>query len=545
MKLYHYLLLFILISSCSKDDDIITIPVEKIKINATSITNENTYSFELNGSFTNDKKIKIIESGFIIDTISEPNLNKKMVKVLSANDNNTLKSTIANLIANKKLFIKSYIKTESNIYYGDQLIHTTLKDNPYYLTEKKTISTQAELLEFTSHHYTSIIKKAWIAEFKITGTVTDLSSLKDLEIIEAESFSITNSLVTNLSGLENLQSINGFLDIRLNQNLLDLKGLDNLQICKGDLYIKSNNNLKNFNSLNKLFAIWGTLIIEDNKSLENFNGLNKLKFLYGISITSNPKLKNLTGLGSLETIAWESFYIMYNESLESLTGLNSLKKVGQLQIDGNQNLKNLKGLENIENISFYINIHNNPNLIDLNGLSNLKTTEYLSIKNNPNLLSLTGLNDAVVIDYLFIENNYNLKNLTKIGNVKSKIKIEYNNNLLSLEGLQNVQTLTGSLDEGELSIIYNNSLKNLKGLEGLRNVYGYRISIYRNENLTSLDGLEKFENTSRTNFFSINDNSQLSNFCALKNYLSKTGFSLNLYDNQSNPTTQTILNTCP
>lgn len=542
MKFYHYLLFFIFLTSCSEDESIITIPNEKIKINAISVTNENTYSFELNGSFINDEKLKIIESGFVIDTISEPLLNKNMVKVLSGNNDNTLKSGITNLIPNKKLFIKAYIKTESKLYYSDQLIHTTLKDNPYYITENKTISTQNELLEFASHHYTSLKKKGWNAEFTITGSVNDLSPLKDLEIIESEGFTIKNSLITNLSGLNNVRSISG-LDISFNDNLVDLTGLDNLQIC-GGLSIVSNNNLKTFNSLNKLSAIYGSLYIANNNNLENFNGLIKLKALYEIYITDNAKLKNLVGLSSLETIAWEAFYISNNQSLETLTGLNSLKKVGQLQIENNQSLKNLKGLENIEEISFYINIHNNPNLADLTGLSNLKTTRYLSVKNNPNLLSLSGLNNTVIIDYFFIEENNNLLNLTQIGNIKTKIKIEYNDKLLSLDGLQNVKTLEGSLDEGELNISKNNSLTNLKGLEGLRQVNGYSISIGSNENLNSLNGLEQFENTSKNNMFYIGNNPKLSNFCALKNYLTKTGFSLNIRDNLSNPTTQTILNSC-
>jgi hypothetical protein len=543
MKFHHYLLFFIFLTSCSEDENVIATPNEKIKIIAISVTNENTYSFELNGSFLNDEKLKIIESGFVIDTISEPLLNKNMVKVLSENNDNTLKSGIKNLIPNKKLFIKAYVKTESKLYYSDQLIHITLKDNPYYITENKTISTQNELLEFASHHYTSLKKKGWNTEFIITGSVYDLSPLKDLEIIESEGFSIKNCLIENMSGLNNVRSISGGLDIRSNDNLVDLTGLDNLQIC-GSLSITSNNNLKTFNSLNKLSAIYGSLYIKNNNNLENFNGLIKLKGLYEIYITDNAKLKNLVGLSSLETIAWEAFYISNNQSLESLTGLNSLKKVGQLQIENNQSLKNLKGLENIEEISFYINIHNNPNLVDLTGLSNLKTTEYFSVENNQNLLSLSGLNNAVVIDYFFIKKNNNLLNLTQIGNIKTKIKIEFNDKLLSLDGLQNVKTLEGSLNQGELNISKNNSLTNLKGLEGLKQVNGYSISIGYNENLNSLNGLEQFENTSKNNMLYVTNNPKLSNFCALKNYLTKTGYSLYILNNLSNPTTQTILNSC-
>lgn len=544
MKFYHYLIFFIFLTSCSEDENVITIPNEKIKIIAISVTNENTYSFELNGSFINDEKLKILESGFVIDTISEPLLNKNMVKVLSGNNDNTLKSGITNLIPNKKLFIKAYIKTESKLYYSDQLIHTTLKDNPYYITENKTISTQNELLEFASHHYTSLKKKGWNAEFTITGSVNDLSPLKDLEIIESEGFAIKNCLIKNLSGLNNVRSISGGgLDIRSNDNLVDLTGLDNLQTCES-LSVISNTNLKTFNSLNRLSTIYGSLYITNNNNLENFNGLIKLKGLYEIHITDNAKLKNLVGLSSLETIAWEAFYISNNQSLESLTGLSSLKKVGQLNIENNQTLKNLKGLENIEEISFYINIHNNPNLVDLTGLSNLKTTEYLSVKNNPNLLSLSGLNNTVTIDYFLIEKNNNLLNLTQIGNIKTKIKIQFNDKLLSLDGLQNVKTLEGSLNEGELNISTNNSLTNLKGLEGLRHVNGYSISIDNNENLNSLNGLEQFENTSKNNMFYVTNNPKLSNFCALKNYLTKTGYNLNIFNNLYNPTTQTILNSC-
>lgn len=542
MKLYHYLLLFIFLTSCSKDDIPVDIPAEKIKINAISIDNESTYSFNLNGTFTNDEKIKIIESGFVIDTISEPNLAKNLVKVLSPNDNNILKSGLKSLIPNKKLFVKAYIKTENKTYYSEQLIHTTLKDNPFYINEDYTISTQEELLEFASHHYTTIKGNSF--NFTITGTVSDLSSLKDLEILDVEVFSINNSMVTALVGLNNVRTA-GAIDIRFNSNLLNLNGLDNLQGCNGDFFIISNDNLKTFNSLNELYAINGTLNISANKNLENFNGLNKLKALYEIYITDNAKLKNLVGLSSLQTVAWEAFYITNNQSLESLTGLYSLKKIGQLQIESNVNLKNLKGLESLEEITFFINVHNNPNLLDLTGLSNLKSTEYLSVENNPNILSLSGLNDAVVIDYFFVKNNYNLRNLTKIGSIKTTIIIDGNDNLLSLDGLQNVQTLTGSLNNGQLGVVNNKSLIDLKGLDGLTKVEGYSISIGMNENLTSLHGLEQLERTSSTDMFYIYYNPKLSDFCAVKNYITKTGFSLIISDNLSNPPVQTILNNCP
>jgi hypothetical protein len=266
MKHYLYLLILIVISSCSKDDinNNPRVTIEKIIINPITITNENLYSFQINGSFTNNEKLKIVESGFVVDTISDPNLDKKMVKVLSANDNNILKSGITNLIPNKKIFVKAYIKTENKLYYGEQLIHTTLKDNPYFITDNITISTQEQLLEFASHHYTSLKKKGWNARFTITGSVNDLSPLKDLEIIETESFEIKNSLIANFSGLNNVRLINGGIYIYSNSNLIDLSGLDNLQTCYGDFDVISNNNLSSLKSLNELLTISGALYITNN-----------------------------------------------------------------------------------------------------------------------------------------------------------------------------------------------------------------------------------------------------------------------------------------
>lgn len=544
MKFFYFIFFIILFFSCSKDDINPVVPIEKIKINPITITNENLYSFQLNGSYTNNENLSIIESGFVIDTISDPNLDKRLVKVLSANENNLLKSGISNLylLPNKKLFIKAYIKTPYKLYYSDQLIHTTPKDNPFYMTDNFTISTQDELLKFASHHYTSIIKKGWNAIFTITGTVNDLSPLIDLQIIQPESFEIKNCLITNLNGLNNVQIMTSF-DISSNDNLKDLSGLDNLKNCDW-LQIISNNNLKYLNSLNELTTIYGSLYISNNPNLININGLNKLKALYEIYITNNSKLKNLVGLSSLETIAWESFYITNNQSLESFIGLDKLKNVGQLQIENNESLKNLKGLEHIENVSFYINIHNNPSLEDLTGLSNLKMTQYLSIKNNPNLLSLSGFSNSATIQYLFINNNKNLLNLTKIGNITSKIIIDDNEKLKSLDGLQNVNYLGGSQNEAELTIRNNNSLIDLKGLEGLKQVNGYSLSINYNANLNSLNGLEFLESISNKTSFNIKYNPKLSNYCALKNYISKTGFNLSMNNNLFNPTALTIFNNC-
>jgi len=190
-----------------------------------------------------------------------------------------------------------------------------------------------------------------------------------------------------------------------------------------------------------------------------------------------------------------------------------------------------------------------------------------------------------------IESLAPLENLTNIGGY---LHIQSNDNLLSLDGLQNITTLfSGPLPDGGLSNtstleINDNALTNIDGLSGLTDMGFETIEIGGNDNLISLSGLntffennsdspfslrilsndaltdlslqslttigfftiinndslqslESFENVISGGVLILTDNIALNDFCGLQN-LFITGFdTIDIRDNLFNPSIQDII----
>jgi len=179
-------------------------------------------------------------------------------------------------------------------------------------------------------------------------------------------------------------------------------------------------------------------------------------------------------------------------------------------------------------------------LISLNNLITIQGD--LTITSNNLLMSLVGLQNIETINFesLTIEGNDALTSLDGLEGLThiefGNISIRLNDNLISLSGLE---TLFQSQSQfNNLSISSNNSLTNLK-LENLSNCNV--ITIQNNDSLTSLLSLE---NLITNVVLIISNNDMLNDLCALQNL-----FTIGSYDNDSvyitdnlfNPTTQSII----
>jgi len=94
----------------------------------------------------------------------------------------------------------------------------------------------------------------------------------------------------------------------------------------------------------------------------------------------------------------------------------------------------------------------------------------------------TELLDDLVIDDNFTTPINNLNGLTNITAISGELLITDNDDLISLAGLENLNTV------GSLSIPWNANLSTLSALESLNSVGA--LSIGNNEFLTTLTGLE-------------------------------------------------------
>ncbi|NJB84148.1 receptor L domain-containing protein [Wenyingzhuangia aestuarii] len=122
-------------------------------------------------------------------------------------------------------------------------------------------------------------------------------------------------------------------------------------------------------------------------NISNLSSLNNIIQIGQLVINNNSQLKNLNGLGNVETIDGSLFIGQGldmkggNSSLENINDLQNIKSIGgHLIIYNNSKLENLKGLDNLESIGRDLIIENNENLTDLCSLKSF--LENFEIKGN-------------------------------------------------------------------------------------------------------------------------------------------------------------------
>jgi hypothetical protein len=239
--------------------------------------------------------------------------------------------------------------------------------------------------------------------FTQNSLLFSLQGLENLEEITESGLYIShNPLLSSLEGLSNsLKKIEGSLSIKTNHELSSLEGLRGLKVLEGGLDISDNPKLTSLDGLNSLDSIGSRMLettlyggdfsISGNGSLKGLQGVNKLKFIGGnLYISYNPEIKTLSGLENVQRIYY-GLSVFGNHSLQDLP-LIQLKSIGTaIDISFNDSLRTLRGLETLEEIGTYIretgsiNITDNPQLIDISGIRNIKPdlVSNLYIRENP------------------------------------------------------------------------------------------------------------------------------------------------------------------
>ena len=452
---------------------------------------------------------------------------------------------------------------------------------------------------------------------KNNNSLTSLTGLEGLTSITGDLkigvYPDENNLsLTSLTGLDNLTSIGGQLLIYKNFDLTSLTGLDNLTTIGSDLDIRENVFLANLSGLENLTSIGSRLDIRENVFLANLSGLDNVTSIgRELRIYNNYAMTSLSGLDNVTSIGGE-LYIGYNDDLTSLSGLDNVTSIGgSLRIHGNDSLESLTGLDNIDASSIsYLSIYYNPSLttcevqsicdylgslnvivkihsnapgcntpgdiasscgftmpclpygeyyftrqmdIDsfpvhyqnctylsgdvtilgdditsMEGLNEITSVEgNLMIIGNELLNDLTGLDNLNTIGgSLSIGNTWynnprltNLTGLEGLTSIVGGLSISNNDSLTSLTGLDNLNTIGGSLSIGNVSVLYSNPrLTNLTGLEGLTSL-GVDLKILSNNALTSMTGLDNVTSIGGGLYISHNDTLRICEVQSICDYL--------------------------
>jgi len=253
--------------------------------------------------------------------------------------------------------------------------------------------------------------------------INDLSPLSNLTAIDGGLNIEDADSLTTLTGLDNIAFVGGSLRLRNNDNLSDLAALNNLLFVRNYLNIIYNPSLNSLTGLDNLTRVGIDLHIAFVNGLTDLAGLNNLSSVgWGLKIDHNEGLVSLNGLENLTSANYGSIIISRNSYLNSLSGLEGLKSIGySLRIRNNDTLTTLEGLDNLVSVNGPLEITNNANLNDLNGIGNINHTNIseLLIYDNPNL-SICYVES--VCNYLADDGDFDIQNNTPGCNSDTEIE---------------------------------------------------------------------------------------------------------------------------
>lgn len=440
-----------------------------------------------------------------------------------------------------------------------------------------TLTTQQEVDDFGANNYTAVTGKLTISG----SSITDLSSLSTIQTIGNGNvsgtglFIVNNDNLINLNGLNSVTTISGDLEVTNNALLQTLSGLNNVNainfdqlVFGGGLYIKNNNSLMNLSGLDNLNFIPIDLEIIDNPSLTSISQLSSAAATQIVRIENNSSLASLSGLKA-PTL---QLYIVNNDALTGFQDANFTGNISEnLEIRDNDNITNLLGFENVDlgvlvPITL-ITIHNNQNLLSLNGLtSNFVHVIGVDIDSNP-LLSNIDILLNFTGGLIRVANSPNISSLSPLSNyLGGTVIIEGTNGFLNLTGFENItnidvikllNTNLNSINQividtviGEV-VIENNpditSVSVFNTLETIQRPNGQPIfNISGNNQLLTLNGFENLITIDGgiVGQFKVENNGILNDFCALNNLFTNGTFdsTYSVFGNAYNPTQQDIIN---
>ncbi|MEO2050747.1 MAG: hypothetical protein ABGX00_03210 [Allomuricauda sp.] len=178
----------------------------------------------------------------------------------------------------------------------------------------------------------------------------------------------------------------------------------------------------------------GDISLNSKEEMEEF--ITKgYKSISGTLSISSSEIESLEPLAELSTIGRLE---LWNTNCSSLKGLENINLKSGIQLVYNHNLINLDHIPNSDNI-ISVNLYENNKLENIKALSKFTSFAFLQIKGNKSLQSLEGLQNITTISSdIFIKENdliENLDFLSKLVYVEGKLWIGHNAALYSYCGL--------------------------------------------------------------------------------------------------------------
>ncbi|HEX8561756.1 MAG TPA: T9SS type A sorting domain-containing protein [Flavobacterium sp.] len=230
-----------------------------------------------------------------------------------------------------------------------------------------------------------------------------------------------------------------------------------------------------------------------------------------LNISGNA-IVNLNGLANIVSVTG-AVDIEQNPNLTNLNGLNNLSHAGiGLIIRDNSQLQNLDALANLTTIAGELIIRSCPQLTNLDGLSGLISTGTdLVIRDNASLTSVSGLSALTTVGGEFTVRS--CPSLGSLSGMENLTSVGLGLIVRDCATLTTVEALSGVTYVGEiLELVDLPQLSSLLGLQNITTIVGGdegALIIEGNNALTSLEGLGNNE-TTITGGIAISTNNALS-----------------------------------
>ncbi|WP_339924510.1 hypothetical protein [uncultured Cyclobacterium sp.] len=276
---------------------------------------------------------------------------------------------------------------------------------------------------------------------------------------------------------------------------------------QGDLFILGGDDqdpILDLSALELVTHVYGDLKIENTANLKNLHGLENLTLVEGwVTIEKNSNLETLEGL-SLSEPRHLNLTINDNPLLLNLKGLDNIKKLGYVFIDSNSSLIDFQGLEQVYEISQLV-VTSNGAQTSFQGLNNVRHIGSIELKYF-DITNFDGFQGVETIGSLTLWDMRRLEDFTGFSGTVTFDLDFMNTGFKSLEGLTVAEELRA------VHLVDNLSLKNLRGLSNLK-IISKNLTIQDNWSIKSLEGLDNL--TAVAGRMQIQSNTYLTNYCAL------------------------------
>ncbi len=245
----------------------------------------------------------------------------------------------------------------------------------------------------------------------------------------------------------------------------------------------------------------GSLILESQADADALRGVTTITG----SLTIQGDVRNVDALGCLTEVGGGLAISNASElvNVDGLSGLRSAESVGVLDCPLLKNLDGLVGITSVTDIA----VSGNASLADISGFRGLKSAGYVTIDSNPALVHLGGFDELVSVDDdIWIYSNAALSDISGFGKLRQVNRLTLRAgegltslplgqlrtaNLLHLEDLPSLTSMQGFKRLTTLNSleVVNTGLSDFSGLAALTSLR--YLSASNDPALTTLKGLEQ------------------------------------------------------